>query len=405
MRRIPLVAALATAALLALPVAPAGAAAPCTASEAHEYASSSNVRVFSAPASQGPARVYACVVATNRRTLLGYDGDCVAHPDVRTVRLDEPYLAYAVRRCEGGWAAHTIVLRDIGSGKVLRQVPARSPVAQGAAPPGDEVVSLELSAGGAVAWTTLVGPDRSVEVHKLDRSAQDGALLDSGSEIDPYSLAVARRPGHTHAFWFRSDGGGRTAVLAALGAITHVRAARPLRCTRSGARTILDAGGKRVFSLPASGGDRRVYGCLNSQNRPRFLGWQKVCRNGPGVSGFRFAGALLAYVEQTCGAQAGRANVVVRDVRRNTVTQRVPGATGATSAVSALEISATGGLVWAGAGDGFQVWKADPGKQPTLVDSGPGIEPASLALGRYEGFNRLYWLKDGAPSTAVLSGF
>ena len=57
------------------------------------------------------------------------------------------------------------------------------------------------------------------------------------------------------------------------------------KCSGKGAKGILSSASARVYSLP-SGGERKIYACLYSQNKRRFLGWEDECQNMTAASRF-----------------------------------------------------------------------------------------------------------------------
>jgi hypothetical protein len=179
-----------------------------------------------------------------------------------------------------------------------------------------------------------------------------------------------------------------------------------------------------VFSLP-SGGERKIYACLFSQNRRRFLGWQSECFNSTAAGDFILSGPYVGYVETTCGLVAGQDRVVVRNIRTNKVKYAanavtIPeGAAGDSSTeVTDLAMSRTGSVAWIGEYDAESDGLDDPGDRRQVrvlfkgsavaggdvVDDGLAIVPGSLALGpqNKDGFGWLYWQFGDAPRQAKL---
>ncbi len=172
------------------------------------------------------------------------------------------------------------------------------------------------------------------------------------------------------------------------------------KCSGKGAKGVVSSATARVFTLP-SGQERKVYACLYSQNKKRFLGWVNECQDETAASGFVLSGPYVGYVETNCGLVASHDTVVVRDIKTNKVRYSAPGATGNeaegeedSSSVTDLAMSQTGSVVWIGAydansggmngaGDTRQVKMLYPGspKDGELVDFGLGIEEGTLALG------------------------
>jgi hypothetical protein len=82
---------------------------------------------------------------------------------------------------------------------------------------------------------------------------------------------------------------------------------------------------------------------------------------------------------------------------------RFPAATGSSPSmrVTDLVLASDGSFAWiaAGAPNGYEVHRLDAGDAAdTVVDSGPNIQPGSLALGG----RTLYWTRAGRPSSAPL---
>ena len=198
------------------------------------------------------------------------------------------------------------------------------------------------------------------------------------------------------------------------------------KCTARGSKTVLQTGSVRIYTTRLGDSAARVYGCLYSQNRRRFLGIEGDCDPGPTVSGLTVRGRYVALVESFCNIDSSDDYVVVRDLRTGAVKHRAVGAAGTpadtgepSTLVRELVLSSTGSVAWiadwkavsgsstAHPNDDRQVRKLEPGSPEggTLLDSGLGIERRSLALGSRTsaGYARLYWTKDGAPATARLN--
>ena len=195
------------------------------------------------------------------------------------------------------------------------------------------------------------------------------------------------------------------------------------KCSGKGAQGLASTASARVFSLP-SGGERKIYACLFSQNKRRFLGWEEECQNQTAAREFRLVGPYVGYVEYSCGLIAGSDIVVVRNIKTNKVVHSGSAATGtedpgqeATTTVTALELAATASVVWIGEfdadgngigntpNDSRQVRKLETsGDTVETVDSGTDIDPDSLALGRRKGTsNPFYWTKGGTAFKSQLS--
>ncbi|HEX8054486.1 MAG TPA: hypothetical protein VF517_15975 [Thermoleophilaceae bacterium] len=213
------------------------------------------------------------------------------------------------------------------------------------------------------------------------------------------------------------------AVAGAIVALPAAPASAASKCSGKGAQGLASSGSSRVFSLPSKG-ERKIYACLYSQNKRRFLGWFQECQNMTAAREFRLVGPYVAYVEYSCGLIAGNDSVVVLNIKTGKVVHSAAAATGteapggeATTTVTGLELAATASVVWIAdfdadsgglgnnAQDDRQVRKFETGEAgPVTVDSGLTIDPESLSLAkRYGTTNRFYWMKGGSPFTALLS--
>jgi hypothetical protein len=198
------------------------------------------------------------------------------------------------------------------------------------------------------------------------------------------------------------------------------------KCSGKGAQGILSSGNARVFSLP-SGGERKIYACLFSQNKRRFLGWEDECQNMTAASQFILSGPYVGYVETTCGLVSGDQVVVVRDIKANKVKYRggavriVDGGSDEepSTYVTDLAMSRTGSVAWigeydaasdgvgSGTGDRRQVRMLFEGSAVAggdVVEDNLAIAPGSLALGpqNKDGFSWLYFQVGDQPRTAKL---
>jgi len=181
-------------------------------------------------------------------------------------------------------------------------------------------------------------------------------------------------------------------------------------CATHPARTLALGPNGRVFQHRTEGDlETRVYGCLFSTNTRVFLG-------GQGASGdqfvelFRLAGPYVAYVSIGCSAACGY-GVVVTDLRSGADFRVAP----TDGPVSDLVVTAEGTAAFIAGGPApgspFEVRVVEPTirsclpppsstcwNSTRLLDSGPGIDTASLSL---EGAT-LSWINDGVTRTAPL---
>jgi hypothetical protein len=195
------------------------------------------------------------------------------------------------------------------------------------------------------------------------------------------------------------------------------------KCSGKGAQGVASTSSARVFTLPAAGNERKLYACLFSQNKKRYLGWVQECHNDIAAREPRLAGPWVAYVEYTCDLVSGRDSVVVMNIKTGKRRFDVSAASGtedenseASTTVTDLELSSAGSVAWIGEFDADNgggignspndnrfVGKAD-GAGIASVDSGTAIEPDSLALGRRNSKgNPFYWMKGGAAFGSLLN--
>lgn len=198
------------------------------------------------------------------------------------------------------------------------------------------------------------------------------------------------------------------------------------KCTARKSTTILQTPSVRIYATPLGNTAARVYGCLYSQNRRRFLGVDGDCDPGPAIDQITSRGRYVALVQSFCNIDSSDDYVVVRDLRTGATKYRAIAATGTraddgepSTLVSDLALSSNGSVAWIGLWDAVsgnddphpnddrQVRKLDPAAPEggTLLDSGVSIELRSLGLGSRTsaGYAWLYWTKGGAPFAAKLN--
>jgi hypothetical protein len=125
-------------------------------------------------------------------------------------------------------------------------------------------------------------------------------------------------------------------------------AARTSGCSPRGARTLLAAGGTRIFSLSGS-----IYGCSEAAGRRFRLGSAGVCIGAERAGPFALAGPTVGYALQRCGVDTGTTELIARRLTdgRQLRTAR------AIRAVLAPETFVTVGSIVV-AGDGALAWIA-----------------------------------------------
>ena len=199
------------------------------------------------------------------------------------------------------------------------------------------------------------------------------------------------------------------------------------RCTLRGSATILQTPSVRIYAAARRGDTlARVYGCLYSQNRRRFLGIEGDCDPGPTIDKLIVRGRYVAFVESLCNIDSSDDYVVVRDLRTGRNRFRAIAATGTpaengepSTLVEDLALATNGSVAWIGLWDSnsggidtpqpndqYQVRKLDStssGNTSTVLDSGLNIDPRSLGLSpRTSQGAWIYWRKGDAPFSARL---
>ncbi|HEY7631174.1 MAG TPA: hypothetical protein VH817_10755 [Thermoleophilaceae bacterium] len=175
-------------------------------------------------------------------------------------------------------------------------------------------------------------------------------------------------------------------------------------CTPKGAKTVEAGARVRVFTL-TKGDSTNLYACRLS-NKKRFLlaSADEAGGTGDSVSLVRVAGRFVAWDSQPFddserynpdfqGFPSGVHALDTSTGKRRTA----PATSGNPSAstVTALVLNPSGSFAWIGSGGALEVHRYDA-TGDTILDSGTGIDPASLAASAAQ----LYWLNAGAPRTA-----
>jgi hypothetical protein len=194
--------------VLAIAAGPAQARGTCSPHGSKTIAANTKIRVFTLRKSgSDTTRLYACRLTNRKRYLLasaqeqGGTGTAVS-----LVRVVGRFVAWDAQPFDDSQRYNpsfqgfpsTVNELDTGSGRRIS-----SPATTGS-PAASTVTALLVTGNGALAW---IGSAGSVEVH-LYANASD-TLLDSGTDIDPTSLAAASH----HLYWMRA-GVPRSAPLS-----------------------------------------------------------------------------------------------------------------------------------------------------------------------------------------------
>lgn len=176
-------------------------------------------------------------------------------------------------------------------------------------------------------------------------------------------------------------------------------------CHPAGGRTLATGSAAYVYTLGSS-----AYGCSKRTGRRTHLGQTRSCLGTPRIGPVVVAGDLAAYALQRCGADTGRAQVIVRRLTDGRQLMSAPAFSGALApqsytSVDTLVLRADGALAWIASGSSIvRPTRAREvhGSQhagPSLLDAGVHIVPASLRL---HGSAQVSWTDGGTVRTATL---
>jgi hypothetical protein len=197
------------------------------------------------------------------------------------------------------------------------------------------------------------------------------------------------------------------AVLS-LGLLAAGSAQARSTCTPRGSKTVAANTKVRVFTFRKSGSDTtRLYACrLRGRKRYLLASAQEQGGTGTAVSLVRVIDRFVAWDAQPFDDserynpdfQGFPSTVNELDTTTGTRTSR-PATTGspAPSSVTALVLTGSGSLGWIGSASTLEVHLYANGGD-TVLDTGPDIDPTSLAAAQHE----LYWMRAGAPRSAPL---
>ena len=183
-------------ALVSVPVFGLTAAAKSASCEGvgRTIVANSQARVYKANFKDGEYMVFACLRRPHRTVYLGrHEFEPIG---VTTVRLRGPSVAYERVNCDKSACTGGIRARNLRTGTVRT-----SPIPAGAT----LATEIVVSSGGAVVWTRTL-QTQIVEVRALGAGGEQ--LLDSGTDVNPQSLALA---GST-VYWTKA-GVAQSAVL------------------------------------------------------------------------------------------------------------------------------------------------------------------------------------------------
>jgi hypothetical protein len=205
-------AALAVAALIHADVAPASHGCPTRSTATVEIVKRTPEAVVFAraprqPSTGGPSKLsYGCQFRKGSTYRLNFVSDPGGFDLVRGFRLTGRFVAYENDIASAaGPDFPVVVVRDLVSGRVLRQLPASDD-----ADSSYGAWDIEVKRNGSVAWIGAgTRADRPrYEVHVADRAGE--RMVDAGEAIEPRSLELA--PDRTSIRW-RRMGEARSAPI------------------------------------------------------------------------------------------------------------------------------------------------------------------------------------------------
>lgn len=169
------------------------------------------------------------------------------------------------------------------------------------------------------------------------------------------------------------------------------------RCYPRDVRGLASGVRARVFHRDLEDGDYVIYACDLISGRRTRIG-EGTFRDGDSVGSIRFAGRIVGFVGGSCVGLMGTpctSSIETVDVRTR---RRL--STGVEAEVTDFLVSPTGAAAWIEREGGVHRAKAiSAGHTATELDSGPALEPGSLAL---SSGGRLYWTNAGEARSAQL---
>jgi hypothetical protein len=182
-----LVLAAATAVALA-PAADAAKRRGCAKRDSRTILATENVRVYVVGQINNDRSYYGCLRFTGRRTLLAEGTSSEAAGD-RFAKFFQAYgqlVAFAAIQRVHALQSYEVATVDLRTGRTIRF------------DRGDAgVLDLRMARSGSLALLTSPTSPRLPTVSKIESGGR--TVLDSGSDVDPHSLAVAK----TRIYWMR----------------------------------------------------------------------------------------------------------------------------------------------------------------------------------------------------------
>jgi hypothetical protein len=177
-------------------------------------------------------------------------------------------------------------------------------------------------------------------------------------------------------------------------------------CSARHSKTLLASEQARISRLTGTNADGEpttyITGCLYRRNKAFTLSSSSITV-GETVAQLRLGGRFVGYWVEGC-IKASPCGVEVRVVDLSTGRRTVQASAFSPGMplfeVTDLELKPNASVAWIAKPDtgGFEVRKSDASGRNQLLDSGPDIDPSSLAVSA----SIVYWTKAGAPRSAKL---
>ena len=214
---------------------------------------------------------------------------------------------------------------------------------------------------------------------------------------------------------------GPPSIAAAHGGVAKSagkRRTRPgaVKCPTNRGKVFVADNQAQVFVAANAIPTSAYYGCVYGSRHRYELGMESNCIDVSigqcgGITNVVLAGSTVAYEEFS--SRSGVWWIIVRDLRNGRVLRRLrtntPGPVNTLGSVEALVLKSDGAVAWVAQAHlptaipngprEYEVYAADATGESRLLASGPGIEPASLALAG----STVYWTQQGHPVSAPLN--
>jgi hypothetical protein len=395
------------------PAADAAKRLPCSKKVSKNIVADAHNRVFEA--FRGDEHlIYGCRYSRNRRFLLASsrESEDISF-DVFDPRLEGRYAGLVIRKCtKARFCDIAVNSWDLKTGRLRAGITLhRNPIQ---APPTD----FDLSARGSLAYIAPRTTGGGYEVAKVESDAPGTpVVLDSALDIYPTSLGV----GGSTLYWTKEGIPRSASINGSTARATSRIGEASSRCGKKGSRTLAGSERVRIYEQRNPVGDWAIYGCRYKDGKRTLL------RFAPDS----FKGTPILIVGNYVGLifySATQYNDFFAEIESfHLVSQRRVHSTGEDlhltpefgeryNRITDFQLGPRGGLTYifhrvaslnSTDAPRYEVRKLDrssfactlEGCSAVIVDSGPDIEPMSLAASR----SILYWTKGGQPYSAPLN--